>query len=241
MKTKNLLIVLGLGLMTMTSSAVSANPQAWTQLSPSEVEREYEALKRARDQNMQRLEAYRNAGSFPDNSEMKVPKAVFIDRDGVLCAFANLMKVDGQGALVRHVAKVNNHLVVGDVKRGPILTWIARSGFTHAEAAAIQVPGFMYQRPQIEPHRPNIDPEIVKRQRIQIQLDQVIATLKRNAKNSLVEATAKILSEKSGKRGSVKPWQVTYLMKKARTGEKNGGGSTDWAKHVVAHHMNGLN
>ncbi|MEL6180911.1 MAG: hypothetical protein AAFS10_18265, partial [Myxococcota bacterium] len=53
------------------------------------------AAKRAR--HIAALKAYRNAGIFPDNSELAKPLAVFIDRNGVPCAFANIMIQDGHG------------------------------------------------------------------------------------------------------------------------------------------------
>lgn len=194
------------------------------------------AAKRAR--HIQALKAYRDAGVFPDNSELAKPLAVFIDRNGVPCAFANVMIQDGQMRIVRRVSQTNNNVLVGDIKAGPVMDWILTSGLTHDEAAEIQVPGSMYREPRlpidpIEPQRP----EVVKRERIQQRLDVIISRLEAQTDWSLAVAVARSFDH-----ASVQPWHVNRVVRQAareaharlKNPERQDQG---WVRDVVAHNL----
>lgn len=201
-------------------------------VSPEQVEARWNALKDARARHMRNLRAYRNSGVFPDNSDLARPLAVFIDRNGVPCAFANLMMKDGQGRLVRHIARTQNNLLVGDVTGGAVMDWIKRSGFTHAEAAAIQVPGFMYREP------PRLEPGPNKVQLIQARLDQVIRKLDQDASASLTVAVAQ-----SFPRARLTTADVRSLLHEARrtpapvrTADQS---ERDWVQDVIRNRLGG--
>ena len=114
-------------------------PEKWT-----EVERAkwLQYLSFQRRLQIIRLQRYRLRGLFPQNehdSNRAVP--VFVDNYGTHCAVGYLMRESGWGKVVNAIAARNNLIYLTDVKRGPIISWIAYSGLTREEAALIQ-PGY---------------------------------------------------------------------------------------------------
>jgi len=68
---------------------------------------------------------------------------VFVDKEGHICAAANLIHLDGYKDLVKSTAKKSNYIVLANVKQGPLMDWMLTSGFTQEEIALIQEPYFM--------------------------------------------------------------------------------------------------
>lgn len=100
-------------------------------------------LQAARALNVERLHEYRLAGNFPinyDYPERQLP--CFLDRDGNLCAVANLIaKSDGINA-VRRINDRYQYATVSEMAMPEVDAWIARSGLTREEVITIQEPAF---------------------------------------------------------------------------------------------------
>ncbi len=108
------------------------------------------AARRAR--NVGAFRAYADRGRYPHNFITAGPLNVWIDQEGRMCAAATMIFHGGGKALVRRVAREDNHIKLGDVTGGPVLDWILTSGLTQAEVALIQEP-FMGREIR-EPHEP---------------------------------------------------------------------------------------
>lgn len=104
--------------------------------------------------------AYRERGDFTRNYDFpgaRVP--YFVDRDGRLCAVANLLHQTGEDALVREVALLNNHVWVGELAGEPrFRAWLDENGLTFDEAVRIQGPGHDGPLINPDPGRPGVDP-----------------------------------------------------------------------------------
>jgi hypothetical protein len=90
--------------------------------------------------HLDQLLAYADAGEFPANKVANGPLNVFIDDEGHVCAAANLINLDGYGALVKKTARTDNYIVLAQVTKGPLFDWMLTSGFTQEEIAQIQEP-----------------------------------------------------------------------------------------------------
>lgn len=99
-------------------------------------------LQAERARNIERLRAYRLEGKFPINYEHPGEQhPCFLDRDGNLCAVANLIaKSDGMD-LVRTINRRYQYATVSQMEMPEIDAWIARSGLTREEVITIQEPG----------------------------------------------------------------------------------------------------
>ncbi|CAG0926524.1 hypothetical protein PLCT1_00065 [Planctomycetaceae bacterium] len=106
----------------------------------------YQSLQEARSQRIADLEAYANAGVFPQNDVFGAMTPVFVDRRNVPCAVAHLMRKAGAPDLVEEVRQKNNLVRLWELKEGPVLAWILTSGLTHEECALIQ-PSYDHGRP----------------------------------------------------------------------------------------------
>lgn len=115
----------------------------------------YRSLYEARNQRITDLEAYANAGVFPQNDLLGSMTPVFVDRRNVPCAVAHLMRKAGATELVEEVRQKNNLVRLWDLKEGPVLDWILISGLTHEECALIQ-PSYDYDGRPGRPRRPEI-------------------------------------------------------------------------------------
>jgi len=99
-----------------------------------------DALAKRRALQIKRLRAYKEARLFPRNRVSDGVINVFRDEDGLLCAVANLIWLDGDLELVEETAKDSNTIKMGTLESGPLYDWILYSGFTRDEIAAIQLP-----------------------------------------------------------------------------------------------------
>ena len=96
-------------------------------------------LRAARAKNIELLREYAARGVFPKNLDFpgqRIP--YFKDAFGTPCAVGNLMERTGAQAVVDDINATNNHVYVNDIRGGPAMDWIRRSGLTQAEAAMIQ-------------------------------------------------------------------------------------------------------
>lgn len=98
------------------------------------------ALAKARAKNLAEFQAYQKAGVFPSNTHKEGLTNVWRDKEGHLCAAANLVWKSGNKALVNKVAEQTNFIKLADVKQGPVMDWMLTSGFTQDELVAIQKP-----------------------------------------------------------------------------------------------------
>lgn len=153
-------------------------------------------LRRNRETQILRVDAYRRRGIFPQNVDFageRVP--YFVDARGVACAVANLMREDGYHSAVTAIAAGNNHVRVMDVTEGPLLTWVRTSGLTQPEAARIQ-PSYDFMRPPPTPTP--LDMNVVDRRRIREHLGVVVAELRRDTEASLAIALEIALNARDG-------------------------------------------
>jgi hypothetical protein len=113
-----------------------------------------EALRAERMKNIDRLHEYRLAGNFPfnyDHPGQQLP--CFLDRNGNLCAVANLIaKSEGMG-MVKKITSRYKYATVSEMKMPELDRWIAGSGLTRDEVITIQEPGFS-MRVQVESVQP---------------------------------------------------------------------------------------
>lgn len=108
----------------------------------------YVKLAKNRYTQLDRLHGYAVKGEFPKNPIIPTETPFFVDATGTSCAVAFLMIQDGLREAVRQISQTNNHVFVSDVTEGPLIDWIATSGLTQKECAAIQ-PMYGWQTPEI--------------------------------------------------------------------------------------------
>lgn len=123
-------------------------------------------LAQRRRAHLEELRRYVEAGEFPVNTYQPGFLNVFQDGEGHLCAVANLMRWDGELAMVQATAASTNFVVLRDVHEGPLHDWILASGFTQEEIAMIQEPYFFQE-------------EVSSQRRMQQQLEEEKARLRR--------------------------------------------------------------
>lgn len=143
-------------------------------------------LAERRAMQIQRLRDFREARIFPRNRISRAVVRVFRDEDGLLCAVATLVSLDGLGALVELTALTDNTVEMGRLRGGLLLDWILASGFTQAEIAAIQVPDSPILR----------NPEFfsAENERIVAHLMKIERQLIANTEASLEAATRRIMN-----------------------------------------------
>jgi hypothetical protein len=96
-------------------------------------------LQQARRENLERLREYRQAGVFPRNEDFadeRVP--YFIDDRGVVCAVGHLVVESGHAAVAEEIRRTENNARLLEMKHPALPDWIAQSGLTAEEHAAIQ-------------------------------------------------------------------------------------------------------
>jgi hypothetical protein len=146
----------------------------------------YFALATRRRQHLARLDAYIRNRRFPANLVAEEIVPVFADGNGTRCAVAELMFHDGQSAVVAEVAQASNRVRIADLTDGPVVSWIRDSGFTQAEAAAIQ-PGYGHRSADFV-----VDTEIIRvQEHLWAVRDEVLA----NTDRSLAELVRPRLGE----------------------------------------------
>jgi hypothetical protein len=134
-------------------------------------------IAKRRTQQIQRLRAYRLRGIFPRNTYSSKIRRVLVDANGTFCAVANLISLDGQGALVNKTAKTNRFVMFANLKAGPLHDWIFTSGFTQEELAAIQLPD--------RPMRPKISWRAMEQRRLRAHLLAMETKLIKDTKASI--------------------------------------------------------
>jgi hypothetical protein len=135
-----------------------------------------------------RLHAYLENGVFPLNpTATTTPRHMFKDAAGTRCAVANLIFLDGHGALVDKMAMTHNDVVVADEASGsPLHDWVLTSGLTNEEVRAIQGIGFDFIG-NGDNYRASFE-----RNRLQDQLRAVEKELLTNTEASLTIATSRL-------------------------------------------------
>jgi uncharacterized protein (TIGR03382 family) len=96
-------------------------------------------LRQARQENLDRLRAYWRAGVFPRNDDFpgtRVP--YFIDDHGAVCAVGHLVIESGFADVAEEIRQTENNAHLLDMKHAALAGWIAQSGLTAEEHAAIQ-------------------------------------------------------------------------------------------------------
>ncbi len=100
-------------------------------------------LRAERLRNLDRLHAYRVRAEFPANDAYPgLLRPCFIDRDGNICAVGYLVEQSVGRPAAERVNARYQYATVNQIRSTELDAWIARSGFTHAEVATIQEPGF---------------------------------------------------------------------------------------------------
>ena len=88
-----------------------------------------------------RLHDYWTRGEFVENPDPSGGPGHFIlDAKGRPCPLASVIIASGRRDLVDQAARENNGVKVADLRRGPVVDWILRSGLTQEECVLIQRP-----------------------------------------------------------------------------------------------------
>jgi hypothetical protein len=172
-------------LSILASATVFAAPHKIRTPTPSRAEVR-DALIKRRAVNRERLRVYRERMQFPRNRISPDVINVFRDENGLLCAVANLIFLDGKLALVAKTARENNTVKMGELESGPLHDWILSSGFTIEEIAAIQLPD--------SPVRFERDWEEMENLKIMAHLAGVETMLEKNDKQSIEMATDRLIA-----------------------------------------------
>jgi len=149
-----------------------------------------DALAKRRTLQLQRLRAYKNARLFPRNRVSDNVINVFKDEDGLLCAVANLIFLDGELDLVAKTAKDQNYVKIGTLESGDLYQWVLASGFLKEEIAAIQLPD--------SPVLGGNDWFVEENERIIAHLEEVENMLTNNTEDALDLAAERFMSERDG-------------------------------------------
>lgn len=87
---------------------------------------------------LDRLHAYWTRGQFPLNTKIAGQVPVFIDERGTACAVAQLVIDSGASELAHRIKDTDNNGYLLELKVPGLTEWIATSGLTAEELAAIQ-------------------------------------------------------------------------------------------------------
>jgi hypothetical protein len=92
--------------------------------------------------HLQTLRAYRQAGTFPQNTYSGQRHPYFIDAAGTACAVGHLMIESGEQALARQISREHNDAYLMELlDRSALVEWAQKAGFSAEELALIQ-PGY---------------------------------------------------------------------------------------------------
>ena len=139
---------------------------------------EWQAYLRAqRETNLQRLEQYRDAYNYPQNTVKPGFAHQLLDANGTPCAMAYLFIQSGEDDLIRKTAKSHNDIIIADQDSGPFADWILTSGLTREEVAVIQEPGFEWS--------PEDELRARENQRMWDHFDKVIGLLRADVEPSI--------------------------------------------------------
>lgn len=99
--------------------------------------------KRRREEALDHLREYWQAGEVPRNRREAGRTPCFVGANGVPCAMGYLMLADGRDDLVAEVVASDPTVRLETVEKGPVVDWVEANGLTMDEAARIQ-PGYPY-------------------------------------------------------------------------------------------------
>ncbi len=109
--------------------------------------------RKARQQNLDSLRDYWQAGQFPRNHvEKHQRRPVFIDERDTHCAVGYLVAQSGYAQTARQIAKEANTALLADMHVPELQTWVEQCGLTSRELATIQptyCPSGDYEIPQV--------------------------------------------------------------------------------------------
>jgi hypothetical protein len=165
------LFLLALTLVATPSFAAVTIPEIDTSIRASQRAAWEQYLRDERALQLQRLDAYAQAGVFPQNTTIPGFGHQFLDANDVPCAMANLIWQSGHEDLVRETARTHNDVVLGELTDGPLVDWMLTSGLTREEVAIIQVPAMEVQLPLVQ------DRQIAENERVRLHLLSVEALL----------------------------------------------------------------
>ncbi len=178
------------------------------------LEEMYARLVSRRNIQIDRLREYAATGEFPQNSDFPghlVP--YFVDNEGTPCAVGYLMVRDGWQDVVDSIVANCNHIRIEHVSNGPLLDWIATSGLTQEECAAIQpsyacIEDYRLGRPWQE--------EI---QRLQTHFRRIEESLANDSARSLAEALRDQIDEEIHRLPSSEALRFPRLGRSLRSAE----------------------
>ena len=84
------------------------------------------------------LGEYRARGQFPHNHDFAAQTPYFIDQHGTACAVGQLVIASGHRALAEKIRASQNNAYLLEMNEPQLTAWVAQSGFTAEELAAIQ-------------------------------------------------------------------------------------------------------
>jgi len=146
-----------------------------------------------RNAMLDELHAYWVRGEFPVNVYRDEMANIFRDGDGRLCAVANLIHASGHDELVDAQVKQDNFIALRDLDRGPVMDWIAQSGFTYEELVDLQ--GLGYQPIDMNDIKLEVvqpDTRIaLERLQLQTRLSAAEQKMRANTKRSVTIAAAR--------------------------------------------------
>ena len=104
-----------------------------------------DAQRKARVENIARLEAYGKRAVFPiDNRWTGLAIPYLIDDQGTRCALAHLIDRSGANDLLLDMAKGHNNAFLPELAKDKrLVAWLQAQGLTVEEAAFIQAPGYV--------------------------------------------------------------------------------------------------
>lgn len=149
-------------------------------ISPAARARLRKVLASHRRKNVAAFRAYAGRGAYPHNYATDGALNVWIDEDGRMCAAATMIFRSGARKLVRHIARTDNNIKLGDVTDGAVMDWILTSGLTQDEVATIQEPfmGRMQPMPMpVEPAPGSDDWKLAEDARLRARYTVVLAQL----------------------------------------------------------------
>lgn len=148
------------------------------------------ALAAARARSLDALRAYRDTGVFPENHAPGEPRRVpvpggfeadpdsspvFIDARGVPCAVGQLVIASGRRDVAEEVARTSNRAWLVDMHQPALHDWVAQSGFSAMELAAIQ-PTYAFEPTELPAYMGACPAEVMVAASLQGRLSQAYLT-----------------------------------------------------------------
>lgn len=106
-----------------------------------------EHMQKKRQQLLDLLEEYRDAGRFPKNYDHPSERRpCFIDQDGAICAVGYLIEQTAGREVAERINTRHPYDYIQDMDMPEVKEWIRQSGLTEEECAMIQ-PAYTFQSP----------------------------------------------------------------------------------------------